>query len=68
METKLALYREALLLLLIREDLSDEQIYDFQWKIDQFAQGWFQINMGDEGVTNYVHDLYAGHISDYLFH
>ena len=64
----LALYREALLLLLIREDLSDEQIYDFQWKIDQFAQGWFQINMGDEGVTNYVHDLHAGHISDYLFH
>jgi hypothetical protein len=68
LETKLALYREALLLLLIREDLSDEQIYDFQWKIDQFAQGWFQINMGDEGVTNYVHDLHAGHISDYLFH
>jgi hypothetical protein len=22
----------------------------------------------DEGVTNYIHDLHAGHISDYLIH
>jgi hypothetical protein len=57
-----------LLLLLIREDLKDKQIYDFQWKIDQFAQGWFQINMGNEGMTNYLHDLHAGHIIDYLVH
>jgi hypothetical protein len=62
------LYRESLLLLLSREDLTDEMIYDYQWKVDQFAQGWFKINMGDEGVTNYIHDLYAGHISDYLIH
>jgi hypothetical protein len=57
-----------MILSLIQEDLSDKQIYDFQWKIDQFAQGWFQINMGDEGVTNYLYDLHTGHISDYLFH
>jgi hypothetical protein len=24
--------------------------------------------MGAEGITNYVHDLISGHISDYLFH
>jgi hypothetical protein len=34
------LYRESmlLLLLLIRDDLTDKQIFDFQWKVDQFAQ------------------------------
>jgi hypothetical protein len=32
-------------------------------------QGWFKINNeGKEGVTNYVHDLHAGHIGDCLFH
>jgi hypothetical protein len=62
------LYCESMLLLLIRDDLTDEQIFDFQWKVDQFAQGWFKINKGDKGVTNYIHDLHAGHISDYLFH
>jgi hypothetical protein len=62
------LYREAMLLLLIRDDLTDEQIFEFQWKVDQFAQGWFKINKGDKGVTNYIHDLHAGHISDYLIH
>jgi hypothetical protein len=64
----LELYREAMLLLLIREDLSDEQIFDFQWKVNGFAQGWFKINKGDEGVTKYIHDLHAGHISDYSLH
>jgi hypothetical protein len=57
-----------MILLLNRDDLTDAQIFNFQWKVDQFAQGWFKINMGDEGVTNYVHDLHAGHISDYLVH
>jgi hypothetical protein len=55
-------------LLLIPDDLSNEQISKFQWKIDKSAQGWFKINKGDEGMTNYIHDLHAGHISDYLLH
>jgi hypothetical protein len=59
---------EAMLLLLNRDDLTNQAIFDFQWKADQFAQGWFKINMGNKGVTNYVHDLHAGHISDCLFH
>ena len=53
---------------MIQEDLTDEQIFEFQWKVDQFVQGWFEINMGDEGVTNCIHDLHTGQISDYLFH
>jgi hypothetical protein len=61
-------YREGLSILRKRADLSDQEIFDFQWKIDQFGQGWMKINMGVEGVTNYIHDLYAGHISDYLIH
>jgi hypothetical protein len=31
----------------------DEQIFEFQWKVDDFAQGWFKINKGDKGVRNY---------------
>jgi hypothetical protein len=63
-----ALCRESLILLLNRDDLTDVKIFDFQWNVDQFAQGWFKINKGDEGVTNHVHDLHVGHISDCLFH
>ena len=67
-KSTIQLYREALVVLLLRDDLSDAQIFEFQWKVDQFAQGWLKINKGDEGITNYIHDLTAGHISDYLFH
>jgi len=66
--SNITLWRGVDLTLKNKEDLTDQEIFDFQWKIDQFAQGWFKINMGDEGVTNYIHDLHAGHISDYLFH
>jgi hypothetical protein len=48
--------------------LEDDEIDAFQWKIDQFAQGWIDINMGKEGVSNYIHDLNCGQIADYLFH
>jgi hypothetical protein len=61
-------YREGMKLLRKREDLTDEEIRAFQWEMDQFGQHWIELNMGLEGVTNYVHDLISGHISDYLFH
>jgi hypothetical protein len=57
-----------MLLLLIRDDLTDEQIFKFQWKVDQFVKGWFKINKGDKGIMNNIHNLHAGHVSDYLFH
>jgi hypothetical protein len=69
METPAKLCREAFILLLIGEDLSDVlQIHDFRWKMDQFAQDWFKTNMGDEGATKHVHDSHSGHISNCLFH
>jgi hypothetical protein len=61
-------YRQAMIQLRKKEDLSDEEILAFQWDIDQYGQHWIDINMGAEGVTNYVHDLISGHIADYLFH
>jgi hypothetical protein len=50
------LHCEALISPLIRDNLTDRQMFEFQWKVDQFAQGWFKINMGDEGMTNHLHD------------
>jgi hypothetical protein len=61
-------YLDAMMILIQRHDLEDDKINEFQWKIDQFAQGWIVINMGKEGVSNYIHDLNCGHIVDYLFH
>jgi hypothetical protein len=53
-------------ILLQHEDLTNKEIQIFQWNINCFAQDWMTINMGDEGVTNYNHDLQGGHISEYL--
>jgi hypothetical protein len=61
-------YRQGMVLLRKREDLTDDEIMGFQWQMDQFGYHWLELNMGLEGVTNYVHDLISGHISDYLFH
>ena len=61
-------YTDAMNILIQHQDLEDEEIDEFQWKIDQFAQGWIEINMGKEGVSNYIHDLNSGHVSDYLLH
>jgi hypothetical protein len=57
-----------MLLCFIQDNLTDNQIFESHWKVDQFEQGWFKINKGHEGITNYIHDLQAGHISDNLFH
>jgi hypothetical protein len=64
--TTVQYYEDAMAILLKHEDLTNEEIESFQWNIDRFAQEWMTINMGDEGVTNYIHDLQGGHISDYL--
>ena len=61
-------YSDAMNILIQHQDLEDSEIEEFQWKIDQFAQGWIDINMGKEGVSNYIHDLNCGHIADYLLH
>jgi hypothetical protein len=61
-------YSDAMKILIQHHDLEDDEIDEFQWKINQFAQGWININMGKEGVSNYIHDLNCGHIVHYLFH
>jgi hypothetical protein len=61
-------YTNAMNILIQHQDLDDDEIDEFQWKIDQLAQGWITINMGKEGVSNYIHNLNSGHIADYLLH
>jgi len=58
-------YKEALKLLLLHRDLSDDEIEDFQDLIDDFFEIWVGI-FGDEGITNYTHMLGAGHIYYFL--
>jgi hypothetical protein len=55
-------------ILIQHQDLEDKEIDKFQWSINQFTQGWIAINMGKAGVSNYIHHLNSGHISDYLLH
>jgi hypothetical protein len=61
-------YEASLKILLKREDLTLDEVYSFQWEIDCFAQDWVKLNKGNEGATNYIHDLQSGHIADYLIH
>ena len=49
-----------------KEDFSDEQILSFQKDVDDFFQVWIDLH-GGPGLTNYIHMLSAGHISQYLF-
>jgi hypothetical protein len=60
-------YNDAIEILGQKEDLSDDEIVNFQWSIDQWYYHWFRINGGRDGITNYVHQLVTGHIADYLF-
>jgi hypothetical protein len=60
-------YRTSMELLRQKEDFTDEQIHLFQKACDDFFQTWVDIN-AVEGVTNYIHMLGSGHVSDYLFH
>ena len=58
-KSTISLSQEALILLINKDDLTDQEIFEFQWNVDQFAQGWFKINMGDEGITNYTFTIYT---------
>ena len=48
-----------------KEDFTDQDILDFQNHIDQWFQLWVKLH-GKDGVTNYVHILASGHVSEYL--
>jgi hypothetical protein len=62
-----SMYRSAMVLLRKKDEITDEQIYEFQEKIDLFFHEWMFLT-GRPGMTNYFHMLSSGHISEYLFY
>ena len=60
-------YRDAMVIARSHNDLSDDEIILFQRHIDDFYQQWIQVALGKKGITNYIHLLGSGHISEFLF-
>ncbi len=58
-------YLKAFEILRSKEDLSKEEVNQFQLHVDIFFQHYMDL-VGQEGITNYFHMLGSGHISDYL--
>ena len=60
-------YRDALMILRQSSEYSDDEITDFQEKIDRFFYNYLE-NSGasKEGITNYLHMLGSGHVSYYM--
>jgi len=63
----IAEYRNAIVLLRKKTDLSNEEVKRFQQHVDMFFVTWVSL-LSHEGVTNYIHMLGAGHIGEYLLH
>ena len=63
----IAKYRDAMVIARSHYDLSDEEIILFQQNIDDFYQQWIKVALGKKGITNYIHLLGSGHISEFLF-
>ena len=49
-----------------KEEMGFEQICEFQLIADKFCDAYFAVT-GRDGMTNYLHCLYFGHFSWYLF-
>jgi hypothetical protein len=60
-------YVPAIELLRQKSEFTDDEIANFQRYVDLFFQDWVDLH-GKAGVTNYVHMLASGHISEYLQH
>jgi len=60
-------YRNAMLLLRKKCDLTNDEIKQFQQHVDNFYVSWLDL-LSHEGITNYIHMLGAGHIGEYLLH
>jgi hypothetical protein len=58
-------YNDAIDILGQKNDLTDDEIMNFQWSVDPWRHCWIRINGGREGVTNYIHLLVSGH-ADYI--
>ena len=60
-------YRNGMAIARSHNDLTDDQIVQFQKHIDEFYQAWVYLALGKKGITNYIHLLGSGHISEFLF-
>jgi len=58
-------YKSAMKLLTTHRNLSDDEIELFQDFIDDFYETWIEL-FGEEGITNYIHLLGAGHMLYFL--
>jgi hypothetical protein len=59
--------RSSMELCRMKDDLTDEDIEEYQEEADLFFQKWIELN-GRAGITNYIHLLSAGHIAECMFH
>jgi len=60
-------YCEAMKILRKRSEFTEQDINNFQLKIDDFFRAYVeQSGAGTEGVTNYIHMLGSSHISYYM--
>jgi len=66
-KTSVSHYRDALKLLRKKTNLTVDEVESFQSHIDAFFVRWVNLT-GHEGVTNYIHMLASGHISEYLIY
>lgn len=64
--TALNNYRISMVLLRKKDDFSNDQVATYQCHADKFFQAWLRL-WQKEGITNYIHMIGAGHVSDYLF-
>ena len=60
-------YVRILPLLCSHMDLSTDQLSEFQLNCDLFFVKWVELH-GVEGITNYIHMLGSGHVSEYMQH
>jgi len=60
-------YKNAMLLMCQKCDLTNNDIKRFQQHVDTFYVSWIDLLL-HEGITNYIHMIGAGHIGEYLLH
>ena len=58
-------YRKAMQKLRQKNDFTEEDILEFQGDVDDWFQDWVSLH-GADGMTNYIHLLASGHVSEYL--
>jgi len=66
-KTSINHYCKAMKLLCKKTNLMVGELEQFQSHVDQFFGLWVDLT-GHEGVTNYIHMLASGHISEYLIY